>query len=63
VVSTTIIPYFSILYTGLILGEYYILHTARKRLKNGTLEEWLKKTLEAYIHNPDIDPYSLLPPK
>jgi len=40
-----------------------ILHTARKRLKIGSLEEWLKKTLEAYIHNPDIDPYLLLPPK
>jgi len=39
-----------------------ILHTVGKRLKHGSLEEWIKKTLEIYIHNPDIDPYSLLPP-
>lgn len=38
-----------------------VLHTVKKRLKNGNVENWLNETLQAYIHNPNIDPYSLLP--
>jgi hypothetical protein len=42
-----------------------IIHTAAKRLKannsNQTLEEWFKWTIEEFIKNPEVDPYSLLP--
>jgi hypothetical protein len=36
-----------------------VLHTAAKRLKNQTLEEWFLWTLEKFAKNPDIDPISL----
>lgn len=39
-----------------------VLHTAEKRLKNQTLEEWFKSALDKLSLSPDIDPYSLLPP-
>lgn len=39
-----------------------IIHTAEKRLKNQTLEEWFKTALDKLSLSPDIDPYSLLPP-
>lgn len=39
-----------------------ILHTAAKRLKNQSLEEWFLWTLEEFTKNPNIDPASLLPP-
>lgn len=38
-----------------------ILHTAAKRLKNQTLEEWFLATLEEFAKNPNVDPISLLP--
>jgi transposase len=38
-----------------------ILHTAKKRLKNKTVDEWFNEALQTYIHNPDIDPLDLLP--
>lgn len=38
-----------------------VLHTATKRLKNQTLEEWFLWTLEKFAKNPNIDPISLLP--
>lgn len=39
-----------------------ILHTARKRLKNQSLADWLKNALDQFVVNPNVDPYSLLPP-
>jgi hypothetical protein len=39
-----------------------IMHTAKKRLPDNNLQEWLKKSLDAIAANPDIDVYSLLPP-
>jgi transposase len=38
-----------------------VLHTVKKRLKTGTVEDWLTDALQKYIHNPKIDPRSLLP--
>lgn len=38
-----------------------ILHTVQKRLKDKTVEEWLKETLDKISDNPSIDPYSLIP--
>lgn len=38
-----------------------ILHTVKKRLKTGTVEDWLTNALREYIHNPFIDPRKLLP--
>jgi len=38
-----------------------ILHTAQKRLKNQTIEDWLKNALDKIVANPNIDLYSLLP--
>lgn len=38
-----------------------VLHTVKKRLKNKSVEQWLCETLETYIHNPNIDPLSLIP--
>lgn len=39
-----------------------ILHTVKKRLRTITVEDWLNETLQKYIHNPKINPCSLLPP-
>jgi len=39
-----------------------ILHTAQKRLKDQTLEDWFKNALDQLAFNPALDPYSLLPP-
>lgn len=39
-----------------------ILHTAQKRLKDQTLENWFKNALDQLALNPVLDPYSLLPP-
>lgn len=39
-----------------------VLHTAQKRLKNKSLEDWFKETLDQIAANPKIDPYSLIPP-
>ncbi len=38
-----------------------VLHTVKKRLKTGTVEDWLTEALQKYIHNPKIDPRLLLP--
>ena len=38
-----------------------ILHTAQKRLKDKTLEEWFKESLDYLSQNQEADPYSLLP--
>jgi hypothetical protein len=38
-----------------------VLHTVKKRLRTGTVEDWLNEALQKYIHNPHIDPCSLLP--
>lgn len=38
-----------------------IIHTASKRLKNKSLEEWFVWTLEEFSKNPEVDPMSLLP--
>lgn len=38
-----------------------ILHTVKKRLKDKTVEEWLKESLDTISENPEIDPYSLIP--
>jgi len=38
-----------------------IIHTASKRLKDKSLEEWFVWTLEQISKNPEIDPVSLLP--
>ena len=38
-----------------------VLHTARKRLKDTSLEEWLLWTLEEYTKNPDVNLARLLP--
>ncbi|MCG2736060.1 MAG: IS66 family transposase [Candidatus Omnitrophota bacterium] len=38
-----------------------VLHTVKKRLRSGTVEDWLNETLQKYIHNPDIDLRTLLP--
>ena len=38
-----------------------ILHTVKKRLKDKTVEEWLKETLDKISKQPTIDPYSLIP--
>lgn len=39
-----------------------ILYTAQKRLKNQSLVDWLKTALDQFVANPNVDPYSLLPP-
>jgi len=39
-----------------------ILHTAMKRLKDKTIEEWFKEALDEIALNPQKNPYSLLPP-
>lgn len=39
-----------------------IIHTAKKRLPNINIQDWLKKSLDAIATNPAIDVYSLLPP-
>ncbi len=39
-----------------------IIHTAKKRLPNNNIQDWLKKSLDAIAANPAIDVYSLLPP-
>lgn len=39
-----------------------IIHTAKKRLPEDALQEWLKKSLDAIAENPGVDVYSLLPP-
>ena len=33
----------------------------QKRLKNQTIEDWLKNALDKIVINPNINPYSLLP--
>lgn len=38
-----------------------ILHTVRKRLKDKTVEQWLKESLDKISETPTIDPYSLIP--
>ena len=40
-----------------------IIHTAAKRLNNDTesIEEWFAETIKAFVANPSVDPYSLLP--
>lgn len=38
-----------------------ILHTVQKRLKDKTVEEWLRESLDKISANPSIDPYSLIP--
>jgi len=38
-----------------------ILHTARKRLPNGSIEEWFKNSLDRIAQNPSIETYSLIP--
>lgn len=38
-----------------------IIHTASKRLKDKTLEEWFVWTLEEFSKNSEVDPISLLP--
>lgn len=38
-----------------------IIHTASKRLKDKSLEEWFAWTLERLSENPEVDPMSLLP--
>lgn len=38
-----------------------VINTAKKRLKDKRVEEWLNEALQTYIHNPKIDPYLLLP--
>lgn len=39
-----------------------ILYTAQKRLKDQSLVDWLKNALDQFVANPNVDPYSLLPP-
>jgi hypothetical protein len=39
-----------------------ILHTAKKRLQNQTIENWFKEALSKIIQNPTINLYTLLPP-
>jgi len=38
-----------------------IIHTASKRLKDNSLEEWFVGTLEKFSKNPEVDPILLLP--
>ena len=38
-----------------------VLHTVKKRLRSGTVEDWLNETLQKHIHDPNIDLCSLLP--
>ncbi len=38
-----------------------ILQTAKKRLKDQSLEDWFKDALDNIVVNPNIDPYCLLP--
>ena len=38
-----------------------IIHTASKRLKDKSLEEWFVEVLEQISKNPEVDPVSLLP--
>jgi len=38
-----------------------VLHTARKRLKDKSIEDWFVWTLEKFIKNSKVDPYSLIP--
>lgn len=38
-----------------------IIHTASKRLKDKSIEEWFVWTLEEFSKNPEVDPISLLP--
>jgi transposase len=40
-----------------------ILHTASKRLKDKSLEEWFLWILQEFARDPNIDPLALLPPK
>lgn len=39
-----------------------IIHTAKKRLPDNNIQEWLKESLDAIAMNYSIDVYSLLPP-
>ena len=39
-----------------------IIHTAKKRLPDHNVQEWLKESLDAIAVNPGVDVYSLLPP-
>lgn len=38
-----------------------VIHTASKKLKDNSLEEWFVGTMEEFSKNPEIDPISLLP--
>ncbi len=38
-----------------------ILHTARKRLPTGSLEEWFKNSLDQIAQDPSIETYSFMP--
>ncbi len=38
-----------------------VLHTVKKRLKEKTIEEWLKETLDKIAYNPSVDVCSLIP--
>jgi transposase len=39
-----------------------VLHTAHKRLKEKSLEDWFNDALDRIVNDPKIDPYSLLSP-
>ncbi len=39
-----------------------ILHTAQKRLKGKSVEDWFKDMLDSIASSPKIDPFLLLPP-
>ncbi len=39
-----------------------ILYTAKKRLNDESLVDWLKGALDQIVAHPNVDPYSLLPP-
>lgn len=39
-----------------------ILHTAQKRLKGKSVEDWFKYTLDSIVSSPEINPFELLPP-
>ena len=39
-----------------------VLHTVKKRLHAQTVEDWLNEALQTYIHDPNVDPCSLLLP-
>ena len=38
-----------------------VLHTMKKRLKNKSIEEWLKESLDKIAYNPSIKVSSLIP--